>query len=55
MLDWLIGKKKRKEELPIYSELKSVPTRGLPPELAALFHDVVQLGRRGISCAVPCF
>lgn len=34
MLDWLIGKKKRKEELPIYSELKSVPTRGLPPELA---------------------
>ena len=34
MLEWLIGKKKREEELPIYSELKSIPTRGLPPELA---------------------
>lgn len=34
MLEWLIGKKKRKEELPIYSELKSLSTRGLPPELA---------------------
>ena len=34
MLEWLIGKKKHKEELPIYSELKSIPTRGLPPELA---------------------
>jgi hypothetical protein len=34
MMEWLIGKKKRKEELPIYSELKSLPTRRLPPELA---------------------
>jgi len=34
MLEWLIGKKKRKQELPIYSELKSLSTRGLPPELA---------------------
>lgn len=35
MLGWLIGKKKHKEEGPIYSELKLIPTRGLPPELAA--------------------
>lgn len=34
MLEWLTGKKKHKEELPIYSELKSIFTRGLPPELA---------------------
>jgi hypothetical protein len=33
MLEWLIGKRKQKEELPLYSRLKSVPTRGLPPEL----------------------
>jgi hypothetical protein len=42
MLEWLIGKKKRKEELPIYSGLKSIPTRRLPPELeekeASQFH-----------------
>lgn len=34
MLEWLIGKKKHKEKLPIYSELKSLPTRGLPSKLA---------------------
>lgn len=33
MLEWLIGKKKREEQLPIYSELISIPTRVLPPEL----------------------
>lgn len=35
MLKWLRGKQKQKDEGPIYSALKSVPTRRLPPELAA--------------------
>lgn len=34
MLEWLIGKQKHNEELPICSELKSIPTRGLLSELA---------------------
>lgn len=33
MLDWLFGKRKSKE-LPEYSLLRSMPTRGLPTELA---------------------
>lgn len=33
MLEWLTGKKNRKE-LPEYSALRSIPTRGLPPDLA---------------------
>ncbi len=32
MLDWLTGKRNRKE-LPEYSALRSTPTRGLPPDL----------------------
>jgi hypothetical protein len=34
MLDWLTGKRNRKE-LPEYSALRSTPTRGIPPDLAA--------------------
>jgi hypothetical protein len=33
MLDWLLGKRKHKQELPCYSGLLSSPTRGLPAEL----------------------
>lgn len=32
MLDWLAGKRNRRE-LPEYSALRSTPTRGLPPDL----------------------
>src|SRR2546423_2122178 len=35
MLGWLKGKKKNKNELPVYSELQAIPSRGLPPELQA--------------------
>jgi hypothetical protein len=35
MLEWLLGKKKREGELPLYAALRYVPSRGLPPELAA--------------------
>ena len=34
MLDWLLGRKRRKGELPLYAALRSVPSRGLPPALA---------------------
>jgi hypothetical protein len=33
MLDWLTGKRNRKQ-LPEYSALRATPTRGLPPDLA---------------------
>src|SRR5437763_228327 len=33
MLGWLTGKKKN--ELPVYSELQAIPSRGLPAELQA--------------------
>ena len=33
MLEWLTGKKNRKE-LPEYSALRAIPTRGVPPDLA---------------------
>ncbi len=34
MLNWLTGKRNRKE-LPEYSALRAIPTRGVPPDLAA--------------------
>ena len=34
MLEWLLGKKKRGGELPLYAGLRSFPSRGIPPELA---------------------
>ena len=33
MLEWLTGKKNRKD-LPEYSALRAIPTRGVPPDLA---------------------
>lgn len=33
MFAWLLGKKKREGELALYAALRSVPSRGLPPEL----------------------
>ena len=35
MLEWLLGRKKREAEPPLYAGLRSTPSRGLPPELAA--------------------
>ena len=34
MLEWLFGKRKEEDRLPIYSVLQSVPSRGLPRELS---------------------
>jgi hypothetical protein len=36
MLEWLLAKRKREGELPLYAGLRSTPSRGLPHELAAV-------------------
>lgn len=47
MLEWLLGKKKRKGELPLYAALRSIPSRGLPPALAAREADESFAARTG--------
>src|SRR5437667_8827244 len=46
MLEWFRGKKKNKDELPVYSRLESIPSRELPAELKAKEVSESYLSRR---------
>jgi hypothetical protein len=46
MLEWFRGKKKNKNELPVYSRLESIPSRELPAELKAKEVSESYLSRR---------